>query len=214
MTTFNGQVAASADDAFEDSSGNTDINNVADLIDNEDELIGWRVAATIPQGATINSVDVEPYISSNTADEPDVEFWAEASDDAAAFTAGAGNNDISDRTPVSATPVEYDSADLGAPGGFLIVAPTGGGTFVEHVQEVIDRAGWVSGNHLAMICKGATGVLGTRDYGVNTYDASSAEACKITIDYTAAAPGPSYPHLRGARRTPNLTRHPQGYQFH
>ena len=105
MTTLNLQVAASADDAQEDDVGDTDNNNTSVVCDDPDELIGMRWAVAIAQGSTINSAALSVYLSDISVDEFAHECYAQASDNAASFTHGSENFNISARTRASATAV-------------------------------------------------------------------------------------------------------------
>lgn len=209
MTTLNLQVAASADDAFEDQTGDTNINATDETSDQIDEWFGFRwQSVTVPQGATINSATFSPWVISSVLDEPYHDIYGQDADNAAAFSDGTGNEDISTRTQTTAT-YFWDVADLVSGGGFEAVSDA---NIAAIVQEIIDRPGWSSGNAIVFIVVGHTGILITRDLGISSYDTSTARAAKLDIDYTASTP-PDMTPLLGARRTPNLTRHHHGYQF-
>jgi hypothetical protein len=186
MTTVNLQVNASADDAYQNDVDDVSITVGSQIVDDPARYFGHRWSVPVPQGATINSADFIPYISNGNTDEPAVETYSEANDDAAAFVAGSGNENISLRTPSSATHVEVESADLGVSNGFfnMSTAITNGATYGGLVQAVVNRAGWVSGNHLVFITRQKAGFSGARDFGVNMYDLSTAQAAKLDMDYT------------------------------
>lgn len=186
MTTVNLQVSASADDAYQNDVDDVSISAGSHIVDDPAEYFGHRWTVPVPQGATINSADFIPYISNGTTDEPAIETYSEASDNAAAFVAGSANANISLRTPSSATPVQVSSADLGVANGFfnLSTTITNGATYGALVQAVVNRAGWASGNHLVFITHQMAGFSATRDFGINMYDISSTQAAKLDIDYT------------------------------
>ncbi|MGE3314015.1 MAG: hypothetical protein AB7O26_02785 [Planctomycetaceae bacterium] len=188
MTTLNLQVAHSADDAFEDDQGDTSITGTAHICDQNDEYFGhrWR-NVTIPQGSTIHSASLQVYITSGSTDEPDVYTLAEAADNAAAFSAGSGNEDLSTRTLVSTSlAVEVAQSDLGSSGGFATMTPTNPpNNYGALVSVIVNRPGWASGNSLVFITRGNPGVSLTRDFGLDMYDLNSARGAKLDIDFTA-----------------------------
>lgn len=173
MTTINLQVSASSDDAFENNVGTVTTNGTSMVFNNAGYWIGYRfLNVTIPQGATINSANLQYYVTSTTRDDNEQDVYCEDVDDSATFTTGASN--ISSRTLTTAkTTVSADSVGV----GFYTVSITSA------VQEVINRAGWVSGNDLSVIMDALTGV----NLAPDTYDNSPTNAAKLDIDYTAAS---------------------------
>ena len=67
----------------------------------------WQVA--IAQGSTINSAALSVYLSDISVDEFAHEFYAEASDNAAAFAHGSGTSDITSRTAPRTTLTSTES---------------------------------------------------------------------------------------------------------
>lgn len=189
MTVLNLQVSASADDAYQESNGDTSITATAELIDREDEWIGLRWQnVTIPQGSTILSADLQVWITDSTTDEPYISILVEDADNSSAFSAGSNNDDISSRS-VNAYSVDIDNSNIGLSGQFVSLTPTNGNNFGALVSIVVNRAGWASGNALSFIIKGSTGIDLTRDFGINFYDASAARGAKLIITYTAPGSG-------------------------
>lgn len=143
------------------------------VFNNAGYWIGYRfLNVTIPQGSTINSATLQYYVTSTTRDDNEQNVYCQADDNASTFTTGASN--ISSRTLTSAnTSVTADSVGV----GFYSVSITSA------VQEVINRAGWASGNALAVIMDALTGV----NLAPDTYDNSPTNAAKLNIDYTAAS---------------------------
>ena len=54
------------------------------------------------------------------------------------------------------------------------------------MQEIVDRAGWASGNALALITQADAD--GSRDFFPHLYDSSAAVAPKLVVTYTTATP--------------------------
>lgn len=177
MTTLNLQVGASADDADEDASGDTDITRIITQIYNDNWWIGFRwQSVTIPSGATIDSATFQGYVINYTYDNVHTEIFGDNVGDAAAFSAGSGNYDISGRTDTLAS-VTKDEDSVGM-GWYSItgLAPI--------IQEIVDDAGGLSSDALALTMDGTTGA----DFRFRSYDASGSEAAKLDIDYTVVFP--------------------------
>lgn len=188
MTTLNLQVSQSSDDAFENAVGTVTINGTSMVFNNAGYWIGYRFQnVTIPNASTINTATLSYYVTSTTRDDNEQDVYGEDVDDAATFSTAASN--ISGRTLTTAkTTVSADSVGV----GFYAVDVTA------VVQEIINRAGWVSGNDLALLMDALTGV----NLAPDTYDNSPTNAAKLDIDYTASGGG-SIPviihHLRQQR---------------
>lgn len=183
MTVLNLGIIASADDAYQTPAGTVDINDAfTDVIDATTEYIGWRFQnVTIPQGATINSAILSLMPTGSTVDEPEHTFFGEDVDNAALFVAGAGTFTISSRAMTAAS-VLWSNANLGADGATYFNVPD----IAALIQEVVNRAGWVSGNSIVIICQG--GATSTRDLAVFMWDndGTGATAAKLVIDHGAA----------------------------
>ena len=181
MTVLSLQVAASADDAYQVNTTSS-IIGTAHTSDATNEWFGFRwQGVTIAQGSTITEAILSVNINSGTLDDPDHTFYGEAADNAAEFTADASN--ISDRPRTTAT-VVWQSLDLGVTGGDFAAVPD----VKTLVQEIIDRAGWASGNALVIVCHGSADV--NRDLALNMYDSSAAFGATLVITYTAPAAVP------------------------
>lgn len=159
----NQTIAASSDDA-QDIGGTVTLTGttIGASLDATTEWVGLRFTnITIPKGATITSATIGVVPSATTEDEPSVTIFFQAADDCSTFTTGA--SDISGRTRTSAS-VSWSSTDLAATGSSYHDSPS----LVTPLQEVIDRAGWVSGNDVCVIIQG--GSTGTRDLTIEAYD--------------------------------------------
>lgn len=181
MTTLNLAVSASADDAEQIATGenNTSGTTLGQSLDSTSEYVGLRFqAVTIANAETINSATLTVEPTGTGEDEPLVTIQGHATDDAGAFT--SADNHISGRTRTTAS-VTWDSTNLGADGNSRHAAPD----LATVIQEIVNRAGWVSGNDLALIIRG--GATSTRDLTIKSYDSSSADAATLDIDYTSAS---------------------------
>lgn len=159
----NQTIAASADDAQEQGGTVTLTGTtIGASLDATTEWVGLRFTnITIPKGSTITSATIGVVPSATTEDEPSVTIFFQAADDCATFTTGA--SDISGRSRTSAS-VSWSSTDLAATGSSYHDSPS----LVTPLQEVIDRAGWTSGNDVCVIIQG--GSTGTRDLTIEAYD--------------------------------------------
>lgn len=173
MTTLAKQVAASADDAWQNATGTVAItgNDIGSL-STGNFWAGWRFQnVTIAQGQVLTSAIFEGYVYDATYDDVYGNFHCEDVDNATQFTTGA--SDISGRTLTTAY------TGVGATGvgvGWYAVDIT------TAAQEVIDRGGWASGNAMNVILDCLASVsLRYRQYDYS--DGSS--AAKLTFTYTA-----------------------------
>jgi hypothetical protein len=176
----NQTVAASADDA-QQSGTTVTINGttIGASLDASTEYVGMRFTnITIPPGSTITSAAMGVVPSGTGEDEPNVLIWLEDADDCAAFTTGASN--ITTRAATTAT-VAWSSTDLGASGSSYHDTPS----LVTPLQEVVDRAGWASGNDLCVIIQGGQGAA-TRDLTIEAQDLGpNTNPPRISIGWTA-----------------------------
>ena len=128
---------------------------------------------SVPAGATINSATLYYKSTSTSHDDPAINWHAQDSDNAAVFT--TTDNDIVDRPRTSAS--VYDSATGIGTTSYRAV------TITSLISAVTGRAGWVSGNNIALIADGQTGV----DLWFAAYDTGS-NIWYVEIDYTAVTP--------------------------
>lgn len=179
--TIDYQVGASADDAKENDAGSVTINATFWIVNEPDEWHGFRwQGVTISDGVTIDTAYVEMYYYHANRDEPDVTIDFEDGLNPAAFTAGVGNTDVSERTGTTTT-VNWADTDLGAPGFF--------GSAIELktiIQELEDSYDYSGGEEMVCRVTQRTGASSTRDCGLNYWDADTAEAAKLHIEYTVA----------------------------
>lgn len=130
------------------SNGNMEVGS----FDINDEFREWgaiRFVADIPQGATITSAYVQFQSDDSGLPESDpseVRFYAEDVDDSPLFV--DVSNNLSSRTRTSAF-VDWTVPAFTVPA--VATANERSPSLVSIVQEVIDRAGWSSGNHLSFL---------------------------------------------------------------
>jgi hypothetical protein len=172
------QVAASADDSYENSGVNSPTED-SPLVDADDEYAGYRFQnVTAPQGATILRAALSIVVGGSNATSPQGLLYGHDTDNAPVFT--SGTNNIGGRTPTAAT-VAVNQTGL----------PFDGSTFVEIadvtaiVQEIVDRGGWSAGNALALIFQGDPG---DHDYDAVQYDEDPAHAARLMITYATGSP--------------------------
>ncbi len=178
--TFDGQVAASADDGYWDDGGTfQDTGNsmfVGVFSDGDGAHLWARFSSvTVPQGATIDAAYFEPFTISSTKDGEGVmtNIYLEAADDPAAPTSKA---DAAGRD-TTANFTAWDDQDF--PGGF-----EQSDSIVSVIQEMTDRGGWASGQAMQILCKDDGGTT-NKYYRFATYDDNPARGAKLHIEYTA-----------------------------
>lgn len=199
-TTLNLQVGASANDAWQNVSNVVSITASTVTIDDTTEHAGFRwLNVTVPSGATIDAATFTVQVTGVANDEPQHQVRGEDADNAAVFTTASDSIDARARTTAS---TQWNSADLGsvandwwewgAPNG----SPTAGANLNAIVQEIVDRAGWASGNAMVFIFEQHT-LDAARDLGIWQYDGDTVTAAKLDIDYTAGAGAtePSQPNM-------------------
>lgn len=176
MATFTVQVAASSDDARE-NSGTMGLTAATMSLGGAPVNLGFRfLNVTVPQGATINTgTKMTVNVVSTAADNPGgCAVMLEDADNAATFT--TASNNITNRTKTSS--VTWSGTDIGA-------GAKDTPDLAALVQKVVNRAGWASGNAMVVIIDGVAG----SDMTVTAYDETPASAATLTIDYTATAGG-------------------------
>lgn len=146
-------VAASADDAHEraDGTGFSYTSAVHDIsssaLASSRGNAGLRFTSiNIPAGSTILTCTIEIYVGSKIFDDINVELYFEDVDDAVDFN--TGDPDVTSRDPTDATVVPW-SADAIAPTPAYVTSPD----FTAHLQEIVDRVGWASGQDVVVLIR-------------------------------------------------------------
>lgn len=180
MTTLDITVAASADDASEDSGGSINLTTNPLLnVDAVNEWNGWIFRLiTIPSGATINVAYMTVQMTSATLDEPDVTFFGLNAITQGIFTIVA--NDVSGRAKTAAS-VDWSNTDAGT--GDVNTA-----SLVTIIQELVDENGGLTLGDIGIVMKSRANDA-TRDTSITSYDGSTSVCGRLHIEYTEAGGG-------------------------
>ena len=171
------RVSQDSDDAEEAvSSGSMDLTS-SDLelvVDGStDQEVGTRFqSVTIPQGATITSAYIQFTVDEIDSGACNLTIYGEDIDNALTFTDTPGNITGRKKTTASVAwspPAWYSVGAAGADQQTSDISSI--------IQDIVDRAGWSSGNALAII------VDGTGERTAWAYD-GSASAPLLVVDYT------------------------------
>ena len=171
MANFSTSVGASSDDAHQ-SGASMDLTGTTWALTAEDRWGGLRfTGVTIGQGDTIDAASVSLEVISASFDDADFDIYGEDVDDAATFT--TTNNDISGRTLTTAK-VTWTATAMGTG---IKASPD----IKTVIQEIVDRAGWASGNDIVIIFD----CLTNANARFASWDHATQAAPSISIDYTA-----------------------------
>lgn len=182
--TVNASIAADADDGYETGGAWTGGETVHFLgeFSGTGYHTGLRFSGiTIAQGSTISQADLSQYVSTTNGDGGTGTIYCRATDNAAVFD---GSNRPSTVTKTTASVAVPASTATGTQ-TFNIAAP---------VQEVISRAGWVSGNALGVAIVATI----TSGYQIRRWESkenAGTNHATLSITYTAAAGGGTSPNL-------------------
>ena len=205
MTTLNLQVNTSGGDAHAGSINNdsgrtvTTGANINSLTDNplspgshgnnDEYTAAFRfTGVTVPQGSTINSASFKlTGQATYNAGANTVSFLvsAEAHDNAPALVATGSGENL--RSSTGTAPRPRTTAVSAAWNQTSIVVDTEYSIDVTSViQEIVNRAGWVSGNAILIIVDTNTTTTLNEWQDYYSYDGSTTKAAKLDIDYTVA----------------------------
>jgi hypothetical protein len=186
MTTLDLQVAASADDAHEQNDGTNfsstgiRVRCTGHTTNNNRYNGGARFTnVTVPPGATIDTAYLT--IVAPTEDDPNVDIYGNDVDNAADFSTEA---DVTSRVLTTAT-VQWTASNIGT------ATPVNSPELKTVIQEIVDRAGWSSGNAMAIMMRGRNDAIS--DFRVTSYDDDPADAVKLHIEYTAGGGADAMP---------------------
>ena len=177
MATFSVSVAADADDAKEDEGGiNFDASDTVltmragGIVD--DISAGLRFQnVTIPQNANITSATITIDVTTTTTDDINTVIYCNDVDDAANFTDEA---DVLSRARTTANTAWAEDAV----GSGSQTSPN----FASAVAEVIQRAGWASGNDLCVLLI-SDGLGGNKACTFYAHEHATGAPVSISIDY-------------------------------
>ena len=177
--TISVQINSDTDDAEEILStgevdtGSSDLEMVLD--DGEIQMVGMRFSGVnVPPGVTITNAYLQFTTKNTPGNTTNLTIRGEAADDAGTFVDSPNSSGISSRTNTSAAinwaPVEWTTSgergpDQQSPNLSAII------------QEIVDRAGWASGNALVLTVEGS----GKRV--AHSHDGIAAEAAELFITY-------------------------------
>ena len=176
VNTLTVRVAAGSDDAEESATGDMNLTSSdLELVFNDsNQTVGIRFSAVgIPQGATI----VNAYLQFQT-DETDsgatvLTIEGEDSDNAPTFAVTGGNISSRPRTGAS---IPW------SPEPWLTVGEAGAAqrtpNIASIIEEIVNRAGWASGNSLVII------VTGTGERTAESYNGDQNGAPLLQVEYT------------------------------
>lgn len=173
MATLQVKVTDTADDGYESPFGIEDNDGVFGGAADGDWGVGFCrfLNVTVPQGATVSSATLTLNITSLVG-TPNTTLYGVDADNAAAFADPGNLPSAATKTTASADP------DPAGTGSKVI-------TITTIVQEIVDRAGWASGNAMAFVVEDNAG-SGENYWIAEGYeDAGTAEA---TLDITYTVP--------------------------
>jgi hypothetical protein len=155
LSTLTVPIVASADDA-EQSGGTVALANVVLKIVNRagvNQTVGLRFAGlSIPQGATIQDAYIQFQCNTKTIGAASLTIEGQAADDPVTFAKITNNISSRPRTTANVAWVPAPWATVGAHGSDEQTADLS-----SVMQELVNRAGWASGNAMVFIITG-TGV--------------------------------------------------------
>jgi hypothetical protein len=171
---WTGQVAASANDAFENSSGAVSIADATDTLSAASEYLGCRFPSVpIPPGQGIASATLSLYVTAGGVSST-VVFDCELSTASAAFA--ATTHDISARTLTGIAVSQ--------------IMPTSAGwttskNFAAAIEKVFNQSGgWSSGDPLSVIVAAASGLTSTT---FEMFDGNPVQAAILAVFFCIAA---------------------------
>ena len=174
------QVEASTDDAMYDNvngydDGGNDVyeGDVDGRADFGDVYSGYRFdGVAIPQAAIVTFATFSIYLDGQVGGTVSRDFHCEDADDAATFAAGSRPDA---RTPTTAHTTK--SSGWSADGAWNDVDIT------TAVQEVVNRAGWATGQAIVVLGKPGTGGTQGHYYKGVSFDDDDTKAAKLTVQY-------------------------------
>jgi hypothetical protein len=169
-TTLTYQVSQSSDDAQEGLEGGINLTSGSVTLISSDVHCGFRFQdVAVAQATTLISASISFDILTYTAPTGPL-IYCEAADNSLTFT-------TSKKWDISLRPHTVDSTGCNATGtGWQSTDITA------CVQDVINRAGWVSGNALSVLTVANSGSY-NGNLVASTYDASPSTAAILTINY-------------------------------
>lgn len=188
LKTVSTKISSGMDDVEEQADGAmyVDSSDLELIYDGENQLVGLRFVLPVPPNSVITQANLRFTTDEATSGATDLEIWAEATDDAAAFSSNIRN--VSSRASTVNTsnwvPAPWNSvSESGAPQTTSDLSAV--------IQEVVDRSGWKENNHLVLVISGS---------GVRTavsYDGDAASSAVLTVAYSGGADNNRAPTISG-----------------
>lgn len=184
-TSITAQVSAGADDAEEYLNGTMYLDSSDLELGDEpytgQQFVGMRFPnIQVPKGATITSARLEVRAASNDKGRVTYYLYAQASDDAAAFTETSRN--------ISARPLSR-ARQAWSPAGWVRGNRYGVSGLQNELQEVINRPGWKPGNALGLVIKPRT--MPRRN--AVSFEGRAGDAPRLFITYEGGEAVPAEP---------------------
>lgn len=181
MTTLDIALAANEDDAQERQNGSdfdataTSVLLTANTSEASRFTGGFRFDnVTVPAGATIDAAYITVVALTTSVDDPNVNIHLEDADDPVNF---ADNADVQSRVRTTAN-TQWTATGVGT-------SPVNSPSIVTAVQEVVDRAGWLSGQAMVVLIVGRSDANAT--FRVASFEHATLAAAALHIEYTAPA---------------------------
>lgn len=170
-------IAASADDARQDVGNPFAMTlDATTLTLNDTRLSGLRFQnVAVPQGATILSAEIQLTANTTNTGDNTSSIFGEDADDAAQYTSDASN--ISGRTYTTASASWVIGDWAGNDRGGAQLTPD----ISAIVQEIVDRAGWASGNAMAFKL---TRTAGDQPRTFAAWDHATLQEAALRIEFT------------------------------
>jgi hypothetical protein len=173
------QVAAGEDDAYEADNGSSFTSTATAAIARANTVAGSRnnaglrfLGVAVPNGKTITAAYISIKAGSDTNDDINADIYAEAVDDAVSFVTNA---DVTSRARSTAF---VNWAQTGISTSVFTNSPN----LITVIQEIVNRAGWASGNDMVILCDGLDAANQRCD--IKSFESVSADAAKLHIEYT------------------------------
>jgi hypothetical protein len=174
------RVAASSDDAEENTSGRVALTSrdLELVYDKGDQTVGIRFnGVAIPAGATIVNAYVQFKVGETTTEATALNIQGEAHDNAPTFDNTTG--DISSRSrTAAAVPWSPESWEANGEAGPDQQTPD----IASVIEEIVGQPGWSSGNSLVII------ITGTGKRVAESYNGDKAGAPLLHVEYRTAVP--------------------------
>ncbi len=173
------RIASGADDVEESATGSvyTNSTDLELVFDGSNQTVGLRFAnVAIPKGATITSAYIQFQADEAQSELTNLTLQGEAADHAPAFT--SANLGVSGRARTAAS-VAWSPAAWNTVGEAGLNQRTSELKTV--IQELVNRAGWVSGNALAIL------ISGTGHRTAESYEGVPAAAPLLHVEFSGGA---------------------------